>query len=257
MHAASASPTSLEGDQTPSRVTEEGLDRSIDDLYALDLESFTAQRDALAARVKREGDAEAAKKIKALRKPSRAAWAVNQLARDKPDLVRELVELRSRIKTSTSADALRKLADSRHRVIAELADDARALLRKAGHSGQAETVRRVVATLHAVGASDQTDMIRAGRLTSEVSATGFEELAVETAPTLQPSSKASERARREAEALAEEAERAERAANDLTEKAREAQRLASEAADLAANARRKAMELRDEAERAARAARRV
>src|SRR4029453_1473662 len=52
-----------------------------DELFGLPPEEFVAARDDLARRLKREGDAKAAARIKALRRPPLSAWAVNRLAR--------------------------------------------------------------------------------------------------------------------------------------------------------------------------------
>src|SRR5438128_1632089 len=57
------------------------LDAQIDALYGLSLGEFTAERDALARRLRKEGDREGADAVKRLAKPSAAAWLVNQLAR--------------------------------------------------------------------------------------------------------------------------------------------------------------------------------
>ncbi|MGH3207017.1 MAG: hypothetical protein ACRDNO_04590, partial [Trebonia sp.] len=50
-------------------------------LYGADPEAFTGRRGELAAAARDAGDKAAAKAITALRKPTRAAWVVNQLAR--------------------------------------------------------------------------------------------------------------------------------------------------------------------------------
>ena len=47
----------------------------IDELYGLPLEDFVAQRDALAKRLRADGDRDAAAAVKKLPKPTRAAWA--------------------------------------------------------------------------------------------------------------------------------------------------------------------------------------
>ena len=57
------------------------------DLYALPLAEFTAARNEAAKRLMDAGDADAAKQVKALRKPSRAAWAINRAVRADPDAV--------------------------------------------------------------------------------------------------------------------------------------------------------------------------
>jgi hypothetical protein len=63
-----------------------------DELYDLDPTDFTVARDALAKRLKAEGDAATATGVKALRRPSVGAWAVNQVARTRPELVERVVE---------------------------------------------------------------------------------------------------------------------------------------------------------------------
>ena len=57
------------------------LEQRIDDLYALPLERFTPERDALAKELAADGDRAGAARVKALRKPVVAAWAVTALAR--------------------------------------------------------------------------------------------------------------------------------------------------------------------------------
>src|SRR5258705_13065446 len=59
-------------------------------LYRGDPEGFVAARDALAKRLRDEGrDADAAE-VKKLRRPTVAAWALDRLADDAPDAIREL-----------------------------------------------------------------------------------------------------------------------------------------------------------------------
>jgi len=57
------------------------VDAEVEGLYGLPLEEFIKARDALARRRAREAGKEAGAAVKALRKPSVAAWALNQLAR--------------------------------------------------------------------------------------------------------------------------------------------------------------------------------
>lgn len=52
-----------------------------DDLFGLPLERFTEERNALARELRREGRRDEAAEVARLRKPSVAAWAVNQLVR--------------------------------------------------------------------------------------------------------------------------------------------------------------------------------
>jgi hypothetical protein len=55
------------------------LDDDVDELFKVPLAEFTGNRNALAARLKKESRAEDAERVKALSKPSVSAWAVNQL----------------------------------------------------------------------------------------------------------------------------------------------------------------------------------
>src|SRR4051812_23137763 len=66
-------------------------DERVARLYGLPLDRFTAERNALAAELSSDGDRDAAAAVKALRKPSAAAWAANQLVRAEPDLVEALL----------------------------------------------------------------------------------------------------------------------------------------------------------------------
>jgi hypothetical protein len=54
-----------------------------DDLYALPPGEFTRARDERAKGLRKEGRRDEADEVKALRKPTVAAWALNQLARQR------------------------------------------------------------------------------------------------------------------------------------------------------------------------------
>ena len=62
-------------------MSELDLDAAVDELYGADPDEFTARRNELAKELRAEGRRAAAEQVKDLRKPSLAAWAVNQLAR--------------------------------------------------------------------------------------------------------------------------------------------------------------------------------
>jgi hypothetical protein len=64
---------------------------SVDDLFVGSLEDFVKRRDALVRDLKKDGDKDTAAAVKALRKPSTAAWAVNQVTRRQPDAIDDLV----------------------------------------------------------------------------------------------------------------------------------------------------------------------
>lgn len=57
------------------------LEAEIDRLYATPLDEFVRERDELARRLNRAADREAGARVKALRKPTVGAWALNQTVR--------------------------------------------------------------------------------------------------------------------------------------------------------------------------------
>ena len=65
------------------------LDLEIDGLFRLPLSDFTAARNALAGRLKKDKRAIDAERVKALAKPPAPAWAVNQLYWEDPQAIDE------------------------------------------------------------------------------------------------------------------------------------------------------------------------
>lgn len=53
------------------------------DLYVGDFDGFVARRNELAKHLRADGDPDEADRVKALRKPSRVAWAINQVSAEK------------------------------------------------------------------------------------------------------------------------------------------------------------------------------
>src|SRR3954471_3271554 len=100
------------------------LDRIADELYALPPEEFTAARDRAAAQVKADGQAALASQIRALRKPTQGAWALNLLARERPDELGQLLDLGTSLRAaqaSLQGDELRRLSAQRSQVVGALA----------------------------------------------------------------------------------------------------------------------------------------
>jgi hypothetical protein len=86
------------------------------ELYGADPGEFTDRRKALADAARTAGDTPAAKRIAALRKPTRAAWVVNQLARADPDAPGRLAGLAAALRAAEQARdgrTLRELSASR------------------------------------------------------------------------------------------------------------------------------------------------
>jgi hypothetical protein len=60
------------------------LTEAVDELYSPDPAGFTQRRDELAARARLDRQAQAARQLARLRKPTRPAWMVNLLVRSDP-----------------------------------------------------------------------------------------------------------------------------------------------------------------------------
>jgi hypothetical protein len=152
-----------------------------DELFGLPPEEFVAARDELARRLRREGEAEAAKRVKALRRPPLSAWAVNQLARGPEGGLGELLAAGERLRAAhqaalagEGAAELRAAAKAEREVVAALVLAALELLREAGHPTTEATRDRVAATLHAAAASPEAaELVGGGRLTADLDPSGF------------------------------------------------------------------------------------
>ena len=97
------------------------------ELYGADPQEFTDRRKALAAAARAAGDAAAAKQIAALRKPTRAAWVVNQLARADPGAPARLAALGAALRAAEEAKdgpRLRELSAARGALLDELTGQA-------------------------------------------------------------------------------------------------------------------------------------
>jgi hypothetical protein len=145
----------------------------VDELYGLDLEDFTAARDALAKELRAAGDKERAAEVKKLPKPTRAAWAVNRLARERPEEIGALVAAgealsgaQEQLLEGADAAVLREAATAARRLVDALADSA------AVDSDAAR--EKVRATLHAATVDpDVRAAVAAGRVVKEQAAVGF------------------------------------------------------------------------------------
>lgn len=124
------------------------MDEAREVLYGGAPEAFVATRRDLARRARAVKDRDLATRIEALRKPSRSAWLVNQLARDPQADLEELFSLApmlAHMHTAGSPEQLRELTVLRRRTVAALVARAVELVRAQGQS-VTEQVRREVET---------------------------------------------------------------------------------------------------------------
>jgi hypothetical protein len=135
------------------------------DLYALPPEEFTAARDAAAKEDK---------SLKALRKPSVAAWVVNTLVRREPALLEQLVDLGAALRDATAArqgEQLRELTEQRHQLVQAVTEQAVGLVDRE-ITPQIRT--EVAGTLEAAMADPASaEAVQSGQLVRALSYAGF------------------------------------------------------------------------------------
>ena len=157
------------------------MEKELDRLYAAPLDEFVAERDALAKRLRSDGDRESADRVKALRKPSAAVWAVNQLARKEGKDYRGLLEAGDKLRKAQeqvlggeSPEKLQETAAAERELVDRLTEKGRALLDDGGHKPTDAMLRRVSGTLHAAATRpDLREAAESGRLEHEEETAGF------------------------------------------------------------------------------------
>jgi hypothetical protein len=152
------------------------VDEAAELLYGLPLDEFTAARNAAAKELRDRGlDAES-NEVKALAKPSAAAWAVNQLTRRRHADLDEFLEAavaarEAQLGGSGAREAVRRLRDA----LDALVDSAREELGGKASDAVAGKIRQ---TLEAAAVDDRAaEDVRRGRLAKELEPAGFGTLA--------------------------------------------------------------------------------
>ena len=201
-------------------------EEGVDELYGLDPNDFVAARNDLVKRLKKAGDKPLAAEVAKLKRPTPAAWAVNQLARRHRDEVEDLVRLgealrdaQDRALAGDDPGDMRQAGRARRDAVARLAERADRLLVERGGAAGAHA-GDVTATLEAASLDAEAGAaVLAGRLATELeppSGFGLFDLTVAPAPRPKPepapahepaTDERHERAKREAEEAVEEARR--------------------------------------------------
>ncbi len=229
-------------------------DDPVAELYGLPLEEFVPARNALARDLRKDGDKERAAEVAKLKRPSVAAWAVNQLARRKRKELDLLLDAGHRLRTG-QVEALEKGDTAKfeaarrdhERAVHDLVGSARDILAKGRGTTSDQMLSSIERTLRYASIDDeQRAVLASGRLVEEVEATGFDafsSMALTPAPAkgkakkpaagkredsaqrrkrvaaAQASLKQARERERDARARVREAERAERAAAKALERA--------------------------------------
>lgn len=161
-----------------------GVDKEVDALFQLPLGEFTAARNALAARLKKDGLTEEADRVKLIAKPPVSAWTVNQLYwRHRPEF-NALLASGERLRKAQASHIAGKSADmsgalEAHReALTALSKRAAEVLGEAGHPASPEMMRRITTTLEALGAyGTLPEAPQPGRLSDDLDPPGFEAIA--------------------------------------------------------------------------------
>ena len=172
------------------------------ELYATAPGDFIARRNAAAA----QADRSTAKQIKALRKPSASAAAINALVRDQPDLIGDVLEIGARMRdafASRDRAEIRSLTQERQRLLQRATEGLG--LSPAVQREVEETLQAAVIDAAAAAA------VRSGMLVRALESTGLEQVDVTDAVALPveieafPAARARRRAAPETRAKREEA----------------------------------------------------
>jgi len=230
------------------------------ELYALPPEGFIAARTARVADLKRAGDAEAAKALGHLGRPTAAASLVNRLVREQPDLVHGLLETGRELRRAQDeldAERLKRLGADRRQGVADAVEAASASGAAAGHAPGAAVVEELGATFTAAVIDPAAGgAVASGRLLRALPADGLEDAAAEDfvavpdAPPVLAASPTRKAARRTAQPAKRDGEHedrvaaaarrdAERAVADAERARDRAQRAARDAEDDLADADRR------------------
>ncbi len=178
---------------TPPDAAPVNAEQALHGLYRLDPREFVAARDELVRRLRGDGQRGAAAEVRGARRPTLAAWAVNQLpaqgVRALLDAGAALRRAQQRALSGVRAAELRGAADRRREAVDALTEEAARLLRGAGHAAQPhlDAVRQTL-----LAASTDVEVgkqVVRGRLAKEVPApsgfgdvTGFETVADDDGP---------------------------------------------------------------------------
>jgi hypothetical protein len=152
----------------------------VDKLFEVPPDDFVSERDRLGRSLKEEGRDDLASQVKALRKPTLPAWALNQLARRRRKDVEALLEAGQELRgvqRGADPEGLRRLGQGRRELIRTLAEAAGDIVAEQGTLTDASR-RAIEATLESASADPASGQeLLQGRLTRPLElATGFDTL---------------------------------------------------------------------------------
>jgi hypothetical protein len=238
----------------------------IDQLYGLTPGEFTAARNALAKELRTEGHRDEAAQVAKLRRPTIAAWAINQVVRVHGDRFAALLAAGQQVRraqrralSGVRDSGLREATRSRRQLIDELTNLAAQVLTEQG-SGAESHRGDIAATFDAASADDDAaEMVEAAQLAAPLPVAsdfaGMDALAVLPSPEPAQTTATPTDAVVPADAGEAEREHAAQRRRDAIRAVEEARREVAKAEDTAAAAEDEALACATAADDAARAAR--
>jgi hypothetical protein len=153
------------------------LDGAVGELYGLHPDAFLAARRDLAARAKADKETGLAKAIESIRKPTAAAWAINQLVRARPKDIDRLVELAAGLhdaQEKMDGAALKSLSRERTKLVDELVRATAEVAKDGGGSLSTPVANQVRETfVAALATTAAAEAVGSGQLTRALSYAGF------------------------------------------------------------------------------------
>lgn len=151
-------------------------DAELDRLYGLALDEFVPERDALAQRLADAGASEHSAEVEALAKPSVVAWAINQIARQRRDLVTDLIAAVDRVRAAqvnqpdehSDAASLPQALRDEKAALARIEEIAPTVLSEAGYVSSLATIDRALRCIRAAAVDERgRKQLESGRLAGD------------------------------------------------------------------------------------------
>ncbi|HEY6743507.1 MAG TPA: hypothetical protein VI110_14195 [Lapillicoccus sp.] len=153
------------------------LDEAVGELYGLSPEEFLSARRGLAAQAKADKETGLAKAIESIRKPTAAAWAINQLVRSRPADIERLVDLAAGLheaQEKMDGSALKTLSRERTKLVDELVRATAEVAKEAGGALSTPVANQVRETfVAALATTAAAEAVGSGQLTRALSYAGF------------------------------------------------------------------------------------
>jgi hypothetical protein len=209
-------------------------DQRLDELYREHPEGFVAKRNELVKALRADGDRAEADRLKKLRRPTAAAWLINRVAIDSPELAEEFAAAGEAVEDAQrralegddrATTEWRAAADREREATDAVRDAAERAARDAGHRASPRALELLVDTLRAAGGDPELrDRVVNGRVERERSAAtlGISSLGATPRPARSAKRRGAAQAQRELKRLQDELAEATARAERLRDRVEEA-----------------------------------